>query len=110
MSTTLDFFALAQIKVPYLVAGCAGGIVVAAFTFLKSEPWRAPLTIMGGGLTGAYLAEQASRVTGWDMLPSAFLLGMVAQPLCQVFLAAAKKYTIPVPGAKNVQDSRSDRE
>jgi hypothetical protein len=90
------------IKLPLLIAGTAGGIVVNAFVFRKSSPIAVVNSLVASGCMGNYLGEPAAHFISStiDPLPSAFIVGACAMPICQALIAAAQKWSPTVPGEK----------
>lgn len=101
-SFNLALLLVIGIKLPLLIAGIAGGIVVNAFVFRKSSPFAVVNSLIASGCMGNYLGEPAAHLISstMDILPSAFIVGACAMPICQALIAAAQKWSPTIPGEK----------
>ena len=80
-----------------LVAGLAGGIC-AAFILDRYDPWDVVGSITVGGLSGNYvagtrLAVLASEFFGTPHSTPAFVVGVIAIPLCKCWITEARRRT-----------------
>lgn len=90
------FMAALNFNLQDLIAGFAGG-VAASCALEKPDPWHVIVSVIGGGIFGAYFAGPASGVmehilgSSVPHTAAACAVGVVAMPLAKAWITAVMK-------------------